>query len=84
LIIEDAGISHEKSMEDAEVCDITKPVDMSSKGTLSDDAWHPIDDIEETSTRKRSRSPSIDIPQPTISKKPRSANCIAMRKISIL
>jgi hypothetical protein len=83
LIIEDARISQEKPMEDAEVCDITKPVDMSSEGTVLDDVWHPIDDIEEISTWKRSRSPSIDIPQPTIPKKPRSGNRIAMRKISI-
>jgi hypothetical protein len=54
LITEDARISHQKPMEDAEVCDITESIDVSSEGTLSDDAWHPTDDIGETSTRKRS------------------------------
>jgi hypothetical protein len=41
-------------MEDAEVCDITESIDVSSEGTLSDDAWHPTDDIGEASTQKRS------------------------------
>lgn len=83
LVTEDAGISHEKPMEDDDVQDVGEHINVSSEGALSDDAWHLTDDDEETSTRKRARSPNIDVPQPTIPKKPRSGSRVACRKISI-
>lgn len=46
LITEDAGVSHEKPMEDADVRDVADPIDVSSEATLSDDVLHLTDEDE--------------------------------------
>lgn len=59
-------------MEDADVQDVTETIEVSSEGTISEDLLHPSEDEEEMNTRKRGRSPTIEVLQPTIPKKIRT------------